>query len=91
MRARAAGAAKGSRASTPVGKSVGGCDGACHPGGLNWDNYLVIVCFNEVCNSFEDQASVEEMYGYPMISDELQWLDLEIGYQDSNPTNGCHG
>ena len=42
-------------------------------------------------NSFEDRASVNEIYEYPILN-ELQWLDLiKIGSQDSSTSDSCWG
>ena len=49
---------------------------ACHPGGHYWDYYPGAPSLSEdtYCNSFEDQALIDFIYGYP----NLKW-DVQTG------------
>ena len=50
---------------------------------ISWD---ILYMQWSRCNSFEDWAPVVKSTG-TQPSNELQWLDLKIGYQDDSPRN----
>ena len=59
-------------------------------GHVTWQPLLVLLSWyptmlSSLCNSFEDGAPVDGIYGCP-ISNELQWLELGIVHQDSSLT-----
>ena len=70
---------------------LGTISGACHPGGHCWDYYPGTFPCCPV-------SATHLKIGYPLMKptgvhslDELQWLHLQIGHQDSSPSDGHQG
>ena len=53
-----------------------------------WGYFLgTLLCYEQVCNTFQERASIDKMYGFPVC----KWVAmtcLKIGHQDSSPSDG---